>query len=133
MLGVIKREDIDRTWVLCSPLLEKAMKRCAGDYSMDDIKDGLEKGHYLLWAWADNMKIVCCAVTSFIIYPRNKICSVMMIGGGGLKTWKGIAVDTIAEWAKRNGCSDLEGYDTRCWLRILPNWRPLWTVIRRKL
>ncbi len=132
-LGVIGRADVERTWPICSPLLEKAMRRGDKDYTMEDIKDGIKDGKYLLWAWEEGNRIICCAVTSFMFYPRKKICSVMMVGGSGLKLWKGPGIDTIADWAKKNGCSDMEGYVRKGWLRVLTNWRPLWTTVRRSL
>lgn len=133
MLGVISPPDIDRTWCICAPLLEKSMRKGDDDYTMEDIKSGLKQGLYLLWAWAENNKIICCCVTGFIFYPRKKICSVMMVGGSGLKLWKGAGIDTIAVWAKKNGCSDMEGYVRLGWVRILKDWRVIWTTIRRSL
>lgn len=133
MLGVISPPDIDRTWSVCSPMLARAMKNGESNYSMSDIKTRLRDGRFQLWAWAENNKIIACAVTEILIFPTRKICSVLYVGGQGLKIWRKTAVNTVAEWAKKNGCTDMEGYVRKGWLRILPDWRTAWTTIRRSL
>ncbi len=134
MLGAISKNDIDRAWRICSPLLDKSLRKGDGDYTLEDIKKGLKEGGFQLWAWAEEDRIICCGVTGIVIYPQKKVCAVMMVGGQGLRLWRNEAQDIIADWARKNGCSDLEGYVRKGWLRVLlPQWRVLWTTVRRKL
>lgn len=133
MLGVIPAKDIDRTWHLCRPLIARAMKNGDNVYTIEDIKKGLETGVFQLWTWVENLTIVCCAVTCINNYPSKRICSLMIIGGRGLKMWKESAQKIMVDWAKKNGCTEMEGYARKGWLRVLPEWRPVWTTIRRSL
>lgn len=133
MLGVIKPAEIDMTWHVCGPMLGKAWRK-DNPYTLEDYKAGLKNGAFQLWAWVENNKIACCGITCIITYPTTKICSLPIIGGSALKMWKESAQQIIADWAKKNGCSEMEGYAMRRgWLRALPNWRPVWTTIRRTL
>lgn len=133
MIGVISPTDIDRAWFLCSPMLGKAMRK-DNPYTLEDYKSGLKSGAFQLWTWIENNKITCCGITCILNYPTKKICSLPIIGGASLKMWKEPAQEVIANWAKSNGCSEMEGYAIRKgWLRALPNWRPVWTTIRRSL
>lgn len=133
MLGAIAKADVERTWVICAPLLKKSLKNGESNYTLEDIKDRILAGVFQLWAWVENNTIIACAVTTVFVYPAKKICSVMYVGGYGLKFWKENGVGGIENWAKLNGCSDIEGYVRKGWLRVLPQWRTAWITIRRSL
>lgn len=132
-LGVIPAADVGRTWFLCEPMLAKAMKNGECAYTLPEIKDGCERGVFHLWAWVEDKQIACCGVTHIQDFPSRKICSLMLVGGGKLRSWLKPAFEIMAEWAKRNGCSDMEGYARKGWLRVLPEWRQCWITIRRSL
>lgn len=133
-LGVIPTADIDRSWFICGPMLDKAIKNGSDPYTLEDYKNGLKAGTHQLWTWVENDKILCCAITRINTYPSTKILSLPVIGGSALKMWKEPAQKIIADWAKKNGCSEMEGYAIRKgWLRVLPNWKAVWVTIRRSL
>lgn len=133
MLGVISPADIDRTWSLCAPMLKKAVRK-ENPYTLEEYKQGLKDGTFQLWTWVENNKIICCGITTILTFPSKKICSMPIVGGTYLKIWKEESQRIIAEWAKRNGCAIIEGYASRKgWLRVLPNWKPVWITIHRSL
>ena len=132
--GVLTGDQINQTWHICCPLLEKVLKKSGeGNFEIEDVKKFIDRGVFQLWAWIEEDKILACAVTEIITYPRRKICSVMMVGGSGLHIWKKEAVDMVADWGRKNGCTDIEGYVRRGWLKILKDWRVAWITIRRSL
>lgn len=135
MLVGIPYTSIEQAWPYVEPLLNKAHLTGVGDYSFDDIYRGLIERKYQLWTWYENDHIVAACVTCVVIYPQRKLCSLMMIGGKGLHFWKDEAQQIIVAWAKSKGCTALEGYDTRSWLRVLKQfgWRAVWTTIRREI
>lgn len=133
MIGVIPQADIDRTWAICGPMLAKAVRK-ENPYTLEDYKKGLKTGAFQLWAWIENNKIACCGITCILNYPTKKILSLPVVGGAALKMWKEPAQKVMAEWGKKNGCEKMEGYAIRKgWLRVLPNWKPVWTTIQRDL
>ena len=133
MLGVIPPAQIDRAWPVCEPMLAKAWIK-DNLYTLEDYKKGLKEGAFQLWTWVEDNKIACCGITCVVVYPTTKICSIPIVGGSALKMWKDAAQQVIADWAKKSGCSQMEGYAIRHgWLRVLPNWRPVWTTIRRAI
>lgn len=133
MLGVISPIDVDRTWEICGPMIKKSLKNGESNYTLDDIKENIKNGSFQLWAWAENNSIIACAVTRISVYSARKLCSVMYVGGSGLKFWRNAGVNAIADWAKKNGCNDMEGYVRKGWVRVLPDWRTAWITIRRSL
>ena len=135
MLVGIPFTSVEQQWPYVEPLLLKAHVTGAGDYTMDDIKRGLLARQYQLWVWYTDEKIVAACVTCVVVYPQRKVCCLMMIGGEGLHFWKDEGQKIIVAWAKSKGCSVLEGYDTRAWIRVLKqfNWKSVWTVIRKEI
>lgn len=133
-LGVISPNDVDRTWHICGPMLDKALKRSATGYTLEDYKEGIKDGMFQLWTWVEDHKILCCGVTEIRNYPTMRILTLPIIGGSALKMWKESAQETMAQWGRKNGCSEMEGYAARKgWLRALPNWKPVWITIRRSI
>lgn len=135
MLAGIQHYDIERYWPHVAPLLQKALDKGQGDYSLEDIKDRLTARKYQLWVWHVDNKIITAAVTCIAELPQTNICCLLLIGGKGLKLWKDDGAKIIEAWARDKGCSALEGYDTRSWLRILMQhgWKKVWVTIRKEL
>jgi len=135
MLLGVPHTSLDEVWDKAKLLLEKAYVRGERDYNLDDIRQGLLSRDYQLWVWVESGEILAACITCIVIYPRRKICALMMIGGKGLHLWKDEAQKIIVKWAKDNGCSALEGYQVRAWLRVLRsfNWRVAWTTIRKDI
>lgn len=134
LYGVIHSE-VPRVWPVVLPMLRKAFERCEGDYTEEDIYAGLLNREYQLWIYWHDLTIVAACVTCVVVYPQRKVCCFMLIGGKGLKFWKQSAQEGITTWAKEKGCTVLEGYDTRSWLRVLIKygWRGVWLVIRKEI
>lgn len=133
MLVGIVSERLPKFWHLCAPLIDKAIQSTECDFDIDDIYiQALEK-RCQIWVWIENDEIIACFVTVISIFPKRKICSIPLIGGKGLRAWRNGVDEGIGVWAKNQGCTRLEGYARKGWLRILTNWKIGSTTIRREL
>lgn len=133
MLVGIPSERLPGLWILCAPLIDKAIQRTDCDFDIDDIYQKALTKDCQVWAWIDGGKITACFVTTLLIHPKRKICSVPLIGGAGLSVWRNGVDEVLGKWAKEQGCEYLEGYARKGWLRVLKDWSTISTTIRRKL
>lgn len=137
MLVGVPSTALETVWPKVAPMLERALRRADGDFTLADVYEWLAGREWQLWLWIEGAEVKCAATTTIITWPQRKVCSVPLVGGGSLKAWWSQGVDQIAEWAKGQGCDRLEGYDPRgaktVWGYVLPGWFGAWTVIRRAL
>lgn len=132
MLQGIVTDEIDTVWAICSGLLQKVIDRDQKDFLVDDIHELLKSRDMQLWVWRARNKITACLVTKIVNYPRRRVCQMPYIAGADMKDW--LACEPIiTAWAKENGCSQLEGFARKGWLRVLPHWRVVWTTIRKDI
>lgn len=113
MVGVNQRQIIP-LWPKIKPLVEKALDRGFGEWEAGDILGFLLSRDMQLWA-ADDLSAV--AVTQITVYPRVKVCDVLLVGGSGLAEWKNTKV--IENWAREYGCSLMRAMGRRGWARAV--------------
>jgi hypothetical protein len=114
------------------PMLEPAIDRSDGRWTLYDVLALILQGQMHLWIAHDNEKVIAAMVTRFVDYPRLRSLGLMFIGGSMRKMWLGHE-DEVIEWARANNCTQMEGYARKGWLRILPHWKPDWTFISRTI
>lgn len=128
----VRSELVDTVWPRVEPLMDRACKRSHGVYEPSDIYEALMGRTMQLWTAWDGKELVAAAVTEIRIYPRMKVLAMPLLAGERLKDWLEFQ-PTFEEYARAHGCSHLEGYARKGWLRVLKNWTPQWTVIRKEL
>tara|TARA_A100000171_G_C2106968_1_gene132841 strand:+ start:812 stop:1237 length:426 start_codon:yes stop_codon:yes gene_type:complete len=118
---VIPPDKITELWPHISPLVEKATSLTPDKIAIQDVLDGVLAGAYLIWAAVDedSGEFIGTVTTRIINYPRTKALAMDFIGGTRMKEWLQMAHEHIEDHAKRNGCTHLEGYGRRAWLRHL--------------
>lgn len=113
-------------------LLEPAIARSVGRWGVGDVAAALLTGQMHLWVSLDDGKIECACAVRFIDYPRMRACGLQFIGGKFPPNWDEFEA-RVTEWAKANGCRELESYARKGWLRRLRHWKPTWTFISRPI
>ena len=117
------------------PLLEDAILCSRGRWEALDVTLAIITGQQQLWTADHDGEMEAAAVTSVFQAPRMKVMNVVFLGGTGLKHWAHNE-PMFVEWAKANGCSEMEICDTRggAWGRVLdPGWEPAHMVLRRSV
>jgi hypothetical protein len=132
MLAGVTFENIMAVWPRVAPMLQRALDKSQHDMDIEDVFSSLRLRDMQLWVWVVDKEIKAAAVTQIINHPQRTICTIPLIGGSCMRDWLKVE-DTIAAWAKEKGCTQLEGYARPGWLRVLKNWKAVWTTMRRDL
>lgn len=126
-------EHLPDVWPFAADFIEKARTANADDYSLAEIYAELERKDAQLWVWAENNAITAAGITKITVYYNKKVCGLPYIGGKDVLKWLSAAETVISEWARAQGCTVMEGYARKGWLRVLPHWKPDWTRVRKSL
>lgn len=132
MLYWVPVSDIDLAWPIVGPMLEKALARSQHDFSIHDIYQDLKMAKALLVVFIKKAVITACATLKIIQYPQRKVCAIPLLTGTSREDWMNLE-DKIVEFAREQGCSQLEGYCRDGWMRVLKNWKKVWTLMRRDI
>lgn len=132
MLYHVSRNDIAKAWGGVCDLLEPACERSDGDWKIDDVYHELMNDGLQLFVWQPKNKVIAACVTKIYSNRNHKICAMPLIGGIAMNDWLQVE-DQLVKFAKEQGCDQLEGYCRDGWLRVLKNWRKVWTTMRRNI
>ena len=134
----VPREAVDIVWADVSGMLNKAIETSEGKYHIDDIYEDLTKGYYNLWLVIDNKKdekVVAAITTRIIEYPSRKAMAMDWVGGRRMTEWLPIVMNRLISFASDCGCSHLEGYGRKAWMKILKKykWKPEYIAYRMEI
>ena len=108
--------DIDHVWAKVEPMLAAAIRDDGARMGTEDFRRWLDEGAMQLWIAFDSEHLYAAAVTEIIIFPRLKVCQIVLLAGWDYGTWEAAAFDMIKRWAKSKGCKRLE-------IRGRPGWK----------
>ena len=106
-----------------------ALEYSGGSHSVEDIADGIEKGHFQFWP-AERSVIV----TEIIVYPRLKDLH-FFLAGGDLDELR-LMQPIIESWGKSEGCSRVSLAGRKGWERSFlrdRGYEPKWFVLSKDL
>tara|TARA_B100000242_G_C42989768_1_gene459455 strand:- start:348 stop:776 length:429 start_codon:yes stop_codon:yes gene_type:complete len=134
----VPREAIDIVWPDVINMLNKAVETSKGKYHINDIYEDLTKGFYNLWLIIDDKgedKVVAALTTRLIKYPNRSAMAMDWVGGKRMAEWLPIAMEKLSNFAKDCGCSHLEGYGRKAWIKVLKryNWKPEYIAYRMEI
>ena len=134
----VPREAVDIVWADVSGMLNKAIETSEGKYHIDDIYEDLTKGYYNLWLVIDNKKdekVIAAITTRIIEYPSRKAMAMDWVGGKRMAEWLPIVMNKLISFANDCGCSHLEGYGRKAWMKILKKykWKPEYIAYRMEI
>ncbi len=121
----VPREAIDIVWPDVINMLNKAVETSKGKYHINDIYEDLTKGFYNLWLIIDDKgedKVVAALTTRLIKYPNRSAMAMDWVGGKRMAEWLPIAMEKLSSFAKDCGCSHLEGYGRKAWIKVLKRY-----------
>lgn len=113
----VPQDMVDIVWAEASGFLEGAAKTARGKFDLNDLRDGIDSGVYLLWVVMDGQEVIAAITTRIIEYPKCRAMALDWIGGKRMKEWIGMSNQIMVAHAKHNGCSHLEGYGRPAWIR----------------
>ena len=128
-IEVVPKSAIDMIWDQVKDLISKTDDNVL---TADDVKQYLKNGTYTLWVAIDGGKPIAAMTTEFAYYPRDKVCRVVTLAGKRMKDWIH-HLDDVENWAKEQGCSYIDMYGRRGWLKVLTDWKEDSILLRKKL
>lgn len=116
--------NIEKVWGVVSPMLEKAMDKWLPVWEINDVKEDLITGKRILWITIDNEeeKVYGALVTEIMLYPREKILNIVLIGGDEMKKWRECFLEKITAFARSEECYALQGIGRKGWEKVLPDF-----------
>ena len=113
----VPQERVDDVFDEVKEMLGKAVATLDWAYGIEDVYRGLINGDGLLWIVLIDGKITAALVTRVMQYPRTRTLLIEWTSGSRMKDWLWIAVEAFTHYAKRNGCTHIEGCGTVGWER----------------
>lgn len=106
--------DVVDVWDLVRPWIGKALRaEKVQIYGFSDIYRSLLTKEMQLWL-ADDM----CCVTQILVYPRAKVCVILLLGGSHPEEWIH-GIREIEDWARQLGCVETRIHGRRGWEKLL--------------
>ena len=106
-----------------------ALEYSGGSHSVEDIAEGIEKGHFQFWPALDSV-----IVTEIIVYPQLKDLH-FFLAGGDLDELR-LMQPIIESWGKSEGCSRVSLAGRKGWERSFlrdRGYEPKWFVMCKDL
>lgn len=107
-LGVLPKDlATGALWPQIETLLARAVVFGRGEYTLDDIRDGIERDEMFVLGAVENLRVSFCATCSIVQYPRRRVLYVQY--GAGLGGER--AREALIDAANTLSCDWIE---TRC-------------------
>jgi hypothetical protein len=113
----IPQHLVDLIWDETKEYLEEAIKTSRGKFTIDDVRQGIDSGIYVLWAVMDGEDVIAAITTRIIEYPNCRAMALDWIGGKRMKEWIGMSNEVMIDHARANNCTHMEGYGRPAWIR----------------
>ena len=88
------------------------------EYCSEDILEGLCNSSMQLWCWQTHYDIHAAMVTTIQFDDEKKWCLLLCIGGDSMSEWAP-RLPIVEEWAKGEGCTEMQIYGRIGWARQL--------------
>ena len=101
--------------------IEDALAHGYGERDLKHVIQELVEGSKQIWLGTIGKEFVATVVTHIIEYPNKKTCEICYLGG---ESGTGVLdalneVKEIEQWARLQGCDDMQVFGRRGWLKAL--------------
>lgn len=121
---------VQRTWPYVEHLIKGAVEKC-GDWTLEDVKRGLDSRTCLLWVTFDGREIPAAAVTMLQQVPRGLICLAVACGGQD-DDWPE-RFRPIEDYARNEGCFATRIRGRPGWSRLFKDYKMEWVSLEKRL
>ena len=132
---LVHPSDIEEVWPNVVTHIEKCAPHSEGELDVIDFFTLLSDGDMQLWLLLNDDAVVCTCITQIIPYPRKRVLRIIAMGGEPFK-WKNnwrFALAAIEDFALNQGCSSIEAWTRRAFLKIMKDWKSSYSVITKDL
>jgi len=129
---IARPDEVESFWPLVVDHLKKAVPHTEGEIEPADMLPELIRGEMQLWFSVEDRQVTAAMVTQIIPYPRKKVLRILSIGGEGMARWMK-HFPMVEEFAKQTGCSSIEAWGRKGWLRALPDWKCSYHILTKEI
>ena len=129
---IARPNEVEVFWPLVVDHLKKAVPHSEGEIEPEDMLPELVKGEMQLWFSVEDRNVTAAMVTQIIPYPRKKVLRILSIGGEGMARWMK-HFPMVETFAKQTGCSSIEAWGRKGWLRALPDWKCSYHILTKEI
>ena len=109
IITAVPSDLIAGVWKEVAHLLQPAVERSHGRWTMQTLLIALKEGKQQLWVVYEKDQPVKGVVTTEILsYPNRKMLAIQYLGGKDLETWGFSFLDIAEDFAKAAKCSGIE-------------------------
>ena len=131
-IALVSPEHISNIWDSVHRHLELMTPHSEGELEPEDFYELLTNAEMQLWIAVDNGELIASMVTQVIPYPRKQVLRIISIGGKSMDKWMQF-LPIIEDWALTVGCTSLEAWGRKGWLKILKDWKCSYHIITKDL
>ena len=129
---LVSSDDVPYIWEKIHPHLELMEPHSEGELAPEDFYEAITNGDMQLWTAIKDNEIMASMVTQIVPYPRKRVLRIISIAGEEMDGWiKNLPL--IEDWALSVGCTSLECWGRKGWLKILKDWRCSYHILTKDL
>ena len=131
--GVLS-DQLDKVWDTVRPQIQRALDQDHNRVTISTVYKNIKTKSQQLWIADEGLFIVY--VTTIIIFDNAKQLRILYCGGdsGNISNDQIKQIfDTFKSYAKSHGCTELEIWGRDGWLRVCPELKKDYTVMRLEL
>jgi hypothetical protein len=122
-LAFIEKNQMPLIWDYVEPLLTAAIQHANGEFTIEQIIDGLMRGVYgLLVIAEDETNIKAAAIVEVRDHEKGSALWIVLGGGRDASEWAQHD-DALKSFARNLGCGVIRMRGRSGWLKKLPHWR----------
>jgi len=131
-IAMISPDDIDVVWDHISEYIQHVVDHSRGEATLEDYYEHISTGDMQLWVAISKNDILACMVTQIAPYPSKRVLRIIALGGIEMERWLEFLPD-IEHWAMNMGCTSLEAWGRKGWLKILQDWKCSYHILTKDL
>ena len=131
-IALVSPEDVSVVWPSILEYVEEVVSHSQGEATSDHYYEELTSGTMQLWVSIEGKEVLACMVTQIAPYPNKQVLRIIALGGVEMEKWIQFLPD-IEHWAMNVGCTSLEAWGRKGWLRILQDWKCSYHILTKDL
>ena len=131
-IALVGYDDIPVVWDSILSYIEEVVSHSRGEATSEHFYEELISGAMQLWVSIEGKEVLACMVTQIAPYPNKQVLRIIALGGVEMNKWIQFLPD-IEHWAMGMGCTSLEAWGRKGWLKILKDWECSYHILTKDL
>ena len=98
----------------------------------EDFLPFLVASEMQLWVAIEDKDVLAAMITQIIPYPRKRVLRILVLAGAEMDKWLPFLPE-VEKWAKDIGCSHIECWGRKGWLKVLSDWKNSYHILTKEL